>query len=505
MIEITKAHDCDLHENAATKKISPCTLVIFGITGDLAKRKLIPSLYELAADNQLPDSFNILGFARSKIQEKDLITSLEESVSKYCRLKPVKKNILNSLSNKIAYVQGQYDDTDSFTALKKKLSDFSGSHNFLFYLATPPGVYKPIISNLGKAGLIYPVKHDNWSRVIIEKPFGYDYDSAVDLNKYIANILDESQTYRTDHYLGKETVQNILIFRFANAIFEPLWNRNHIDHVQITAAESIGIEGRAGFYDQTGVIRDFIQNHLLEVMALCAMEQPISFEAEPIRNEKVKVLKNLRFLKEPDILQNVICGQYKGYTDTQGIEKDSRTPTYAAIKVMIDNWRWTGVPFFIRAGKNLSARSTEVAFHFKSVPICMLGTHKACKRLKPNVLKLRLQPNEGIELSFGCKIPGDNIDAANVNMNFGYEEAFGKTARDAYERLLLDAMRGDATLFTRRDEVEDAWAFISPVIEYFENETNAPLYIYKSGSDGPKEANQLLSCIDCSWDPISKK
>ena len=505
MFQVLKAHNCSQHHDTTTSPTQPCTLVIFGLSGDLAHRKLIPAVYQLAVDKQLSDDFRIIGFARTIAKVAKIRNSLRESLERHVRTGPVDDTIWESLANRIDYHPGGYDDPEAFTKLKIELESKTNNRNYLFYLATPPSLCQTIVANLGKAGLVHTPNTDTvpWSRVLIEKPFGRDLASATELNKFAGSILSENQIYRIDHYLGKETVQNILLFRFANAIFEPLWNRSHIDHVQITAAESIGVEGRVGFYDQAGVIRDFVQNHLLEVMALCAMEQPVAFKADPIRDEKVKLLRSIRQYTGTEIESNVVCGQYEGYKDIDGVAESSRTPTYVALKVMIDNWRWMGVPFYLRTGKNLNNRATEVAFHFKPVPLCLLGNQKACQRLKPNVLKLRIQPNEGIELRFGCKVPGDNLDIGHVLMDFDYAKAFGKaSSRDAYERLLMDAMRGDATLFARCDEVEHAWSFITPIIEAFENSTNLPIATYKSGSAGPEESDKLLSKDFTAWDNI---
>ena len=487
----------------------PCVMVIFGASGDLTRRKLVPALYQLAADKQLPECFRIIGFARSKKHLEEFRGELHEGISQFARNRPLDNAVWEHFAPDIEYHQGNYADLSAFQALRERLKRMnetcSVGDNRLFYLATPPALYKTILENLGAAGLIHNPKSASWSRVIVEKPFGRDLDSARSLNGFLAKTMDESQVYRIDHYLGKETVQNILVFRLANAIFEPLWNRNHIDHVQITAAESIGAEHRAAFYDETGVLRDFVQNHLLEVMALCAMEQPVSFQADDIRDEKVKVLRSLKPLLGDGVRKDVVLGQYDGYRTEKGIQPDSRTPTYAALKVMIDNWRWQGVPFYLRTGKRLAHRVTEVAIHFRSIPLCLFGKDEICQRLQPNVLTLRIQPEEGIRLQFGCKMPGDIPAVSNVLMDFGYAKAFSKQPPDAYERLLVDAMRGDATLFARRDAVEYAWAFITPIIDVLENASSFPIPIYEPATHGPKAAVELLARDGRVWDSLASE
>jgi len=484
----------------------PCAIVIFGASGDLTRRKLVPALYQLAADNQLPECFRIVGFARSKKSREAFRRELHEGISQFARNRPLDTSVWENFATVIEYHQGNYDDLTAFESLRERLQRMnetcSVGDNRLFYLATPPALYETILGNLGAAGLIHEPNKAPWSRVIIEKPFGRDLHSARSLNNSLAKTMDENQAYRIDHYLGKETVQNILVFRFANAIFEPLWNRNHIDHVQITAAESLGVEHRGAFYDQTGVVRDFVQNHLLEVMTLFAMEQPVSFQADDIRGEKVKVLRSLQPLLGDGVRRNVVLGQYDGYRAEKGIHPDSRTPTYAALKVMVDNWRWQGVPFFLRTGKRLANRVTEVAIHFRSIPLCLFGNDEICQRLEPNVLTLRIQPEEGIRLKFGCKTPGDTLDISNVLMDFGYAKAFSKQPPDAYERLLVDAMRGDATLFARRDAAEYAWAFLTPILAALENDKSLPIIEYEPGTQGPKEADALLVREGRLWDSL---
>ncbi len=483
----------------------PCTVVIFGARGDLTRRKLVPALHNVMVDGALPDRFAVLGLSRVSISADAFRKEMHESTGEFSRRKPLDNRAWDRFAAALEYVSGEFEDPQAYTKLKEKLAAIDGKRgtrgNRIFYLATPPRFFPVIVQNLQKAGLIYKAAEQGpWSRVIIEKPFGRDLASARELNSIIREVLDESQTFRIDHYLGKETVQNILVFRFGNSIFEPIWNRKYIDHVQITAAESIGVEGRGRFYDPTGVLRDIVQNHLLQVLALCAMEPPVSFKADDIRDEKVQVFRSLRRIAGPNVARDVIRGQYRGYREEEGVAPDSRTPTYVAMRVMIDNWRWQGVPFYVRAGKGLAQRVTEVAVHFQSIPLCLFGTEEACQVADPNVLTLRIQPEEGISLRFVSKIPGDDLSVSNVLMNMTYAGAFHKPLSEAYERLLLDCMRGDATLFARRDGVEEAWKFITPILEA--SESGAALPIYERGTDGPAEAEQLLARDGHRWRPL---
>ncbi len=479
----------------------PCALIIFGITGDLAHRKLIPALYELDRGGRLPSGFSIVGVGRKPIDRADILEKLRDTAAKHVRTKPLDSATWSRFSDRIHYVSSGSREAP-LKPLVERLASLETPDitkgNRLFYMATPPSAFPVLLKQLHEADLIHPAGSSPWTRVIIEKPIGHDLSSAEELNSLIAHHLDESQTYRIDHYLGKETVQNILVFRFANAIFEPLWNRKYVDHVQIEASESIGIEGRGDFYDGTGVLRDIVQNHLLQVLALCAMEPPNSFQADDIRDEKVKVFRALRLFSPYDVDKNLVQAQFDGYREIDGVKPDSITPTCVSMKMHIDNWRWQGVPFYLRAGKNLDRKVTEVTFHFQSLPICLMGREEVCNRIEPNILSLRIQPNEGISLRFASKVPGDDIHVGSVVMNMNYESAFQKPIAEAYERLLLDGMRGDATLFARRDGVEASWQFIQPILNALE-EGSFPMASYAPGSGGPVEAERLINGDGRVW------
>jgi glucose-6-phosphate 1-dehydrogenase len=479
-------------------KVDPCAIVIFGVTGDLSKRKLVPALYNLIADGALPDRFAVVGVSRSDASPEPLREHLRGTTAQFGRRKSVDPEAWKKFARAFDLVHGQPDDPATFVALGEKLSAIDRERgtlgNRIFYLATPPDAFAPILANLRKSGLLYPCDPERptpWSRVVIEKPFGHDLASARELNQLVADSLDERQTFRIDHYLGKETVQNILVFRFANAIFEPLWNRKYIEHVEITAAETLGVETRGRFYDETGVVRDIIQNHLLQVLALCAMEPPVSLAADDVRDQKVQLLRSLRPITGADIAKNVVFAQYDGYRREPGVAPDSRTPTYAAMKVLIDHWRWQGVPFYLRAGKRLAQPLTEVSIHFQPVPSYLFPRTDSCQVATPNVLSLRIQPQEGISLRFVAKVPGDHLSVGNVLMNMSYVDTFGKPLSEAYERLILDCIRGDATLFARRDEVEQAWKFVTPILQAWESNPGVAPATYEAGSAGPAEADRF--------------
>ncbi len=474
--------------------LEPATIVIFGASGDLARRKLIPALHSLLCEGLLPRGVRVLGYARSEFSQEAFSERLLEGVQDYARLKPGMCERWPEFAERISYLSGEYDDPASYQRLAKTVreleteADIEG--NCLFYLAVPPVLYPVIAEQLGKVGLNQSER--GWRRIIIEKPFGHDLESARELNDKVHAVFGEDQVYRIDHYLGKETVQNILVFRFANLIFEPLWNRNYVDHVQITVAESMGVGHRAGYYDEAGVMRDMLQNHILQLLSLVAMEPPGSFSAKALRDEKAKVLHSIR----PLSASGGVWGQYDGYTEEEGIDPGSQTPTYLAIKMHLDNWRWQGVPFYVRSGKRLAEKTTEITLQFKEVPHTLFPENV---ELPPGHISLYIQPNEGIHLNFQIKIPGAGMRTEGVNMAFHYGRRFGEhVLPDAYERLLLDAIQGDASLFARSDEIELAWELVDPLTDGLE-----PVK-YTPGSQGPEEADRLIEEDGRQWQPIEE-
>jgi glucose-6-phosphate 1-dehydrogenase len=481
--------------------VAPTNLVIFGATGDLAKRKLLPALYNLAHEGALPGQFNLIGVSRGELSNDAYREMAAESIRAFSRTTP-DENVLSGLLAELRYVAGAFDDGATYAALAAALTELDDADgepmSRAFYLSTAPEFFSVIVGELGKAGLVQSEHAD--VRVIIEKPFGTSLAEARALNAKVLNVFDESQVFRIDHYLGKETVQNMLAFRFANGMFEPLWNRNYIAHVQITAAEDIGIGSRAGYYDHAGALRDLVENHMMQLLTLLCMEPPVTFAANDVRDEKVKVLHAIRTPRADGLAQMSVRAQYGpgvsggepvvGYLQEDGVPSDSHTETYAALRLEVDNWRWAGVPFYLRTGKRLARKVTEIAVTLRPVP------HLAFEQdgslgVRPNQLVMTIQPNEGVSLSLGAKIPGTRMRIRPVNMEFLYGTAFLSQSPEAYERLILDAMRGEATLFTRNDEVEAQWRICDPIVSAW-SEDGSALPQYAAGTQGPAQADELL-------------
>ena len=488
----------------------PCAVVVFGGSGDLAHRKLLPALYNLALGAHLPAAFAVVGLSKSEYSDEEFRTEMREAVGKFSRIKPVQEEVWSDFAAGMRYVSGSFDDLAAFEKLKATLEEVDHARatrgNRLFYLATPPSTFPTILKNLKAAGLINKVGESAWTRIVIEKPFGHDLATARALNKLVLEVCDEKQVFRIDHYLGKETVQNLLVFRFANSIFEPVWNRRYVSQVQITAGEELGIEARGKYYEEAGILRDMIQNHVLQLLCLTAMEPPVAFDADAVRDEKLKVLRALVLMEGAEqVRERVVVGQYRkgsvagvdvpGYQEEKDVAAGSKTPTYVALKLSINNWRWDGVPFYIRSGKRMPKRATEIAIHFSALPHSLFGSGAT----EPNVLVVRVQPEEGITLRFSAKVPGERYRPRTVSMDFRYGTAFGASTPEAYERLLLDAMRGDQTLFTRKDEVEAAWKLVDPILKVVEGPEALAPYPYQAGTWGPPEAEQLLAADGRQW------
>ena len=489
----------------------PCAIVMFGASGDLARRKLLPALYELAVHSCLAPRFRVLGFARTPMSDDQFRQKAGESLPKEGR-PGADENKKSEFLKQLQYFGGDYNDPEAFRRLVQRLEEIDAEGklggNRLFYLATPPEIYLEIIDQLGKSGLARPESEKSFTRVIIEKPFGHDAESARELNAKVLSVFDESQVYRIDHYLGKETVQNLLVFRFGNGIFEPLWNRNYIDSVQITASESLGVERRAAFYESAGALRDMIQSHVLQLTSLVAMEAPATFSATSVRNEKIKVLQSIRPFTAESIWKSVVRGQYgpgqidgkavPGYRQEPGVKPDSATETFVALKLQVDNWRWSGVPFYLRTGKRLKKAGTEIAIEFKPAPHMVFRGEGS----ETNCIVLNIQPDEGISLSFGAKAPGGQMHISPVTMDFKYRAAFGGTPRDAYATLINDCLRGDATLFDRADSVEAAWELVDPILKAWQSAGPPPFPNYPAGSDGPRATDDLTVSEGRHWRPL---
>jgi glucose-6-phosphate 1-dehydrogenase len=483
-----------------------CVVTIFGASGDLTQRKLIPALYNLALEKRLPERFAVVGYARSEMSHEEFRKKMHDAVSEFSRTGLKDESVWDQFASTLYYIRGSYEEPDGYLRLKEFVEGFDHGSRVLpvrvFYLATPPDLYGLVIEQISSVNLA-PRESDGEprNRVIIEKPFGTDLQTARELNQRVHQALDEKQVYRIDHYLGKETVQNIMVFRFANAVFEPIWNRRYIDHVQITAAETVGVENRGGYYEKAGVVRDMFQNHLLQILCLTAMEPPVSFSADAVRDEKGKLLRSVRPIAPEEVAAAAVRGQYgaggvdgkevAAYRQEPGVAENSSTPTYAAIKFWVDNWRWEGVPFYLRSGKRLPKRVTEIAIQFKRPPLLLF---KACAvdDVSPNVLVMRIQPDEGVSLTFEVKPPGPDICVSALSLDFRYDQAFGNSPPEAYETLLEDCIEGDSTLFTRHDWVELAWALVDPIIQTWQISKPRDFPNYPAGSWGPKEADDFL-------------
>ena len=493
----------------------PCVMVIFGAAGDLTRRKLIPALYNLANEQLLSREFAVIGLARGPMSTEDFRNKVSQDIKQYAT-GPVDSDLWEWFVRRMYYIQGDFGDGQAYMRLRETLErvdkDHSTHGNYFFYLATAPDYFGPVIENLGKTGLL---AEDNahWRRVIVEKPFGRDLDSARALNKQIQKVLDEKQIYRIDHYLGKETVQNILAFRFANGIFEPIWNRRYIDHVQISVAETVGVESRGGYYDQAGALRDMVPNHIMQLISLTAMEPPISFQADAVRDEQAKILHAIQPLTSEEVLLRSVRGQYREgivggqriptYRSEQDVPSDSRTETFVAMKLQIDNWRWADVPFYLRTGKAMPVRNTHIVIQFRRAPF-VLFRDTPVENLTPNQLVLHIQPEEGISLRFAAKTPGAVMRLGTVDMNFEYADYFGVTPSTGYERLLHDCMIGDATLFQRADMVEAGWCVVNPVLDVWKALPPRNFPNYAAGTWGPKESDDLIERDGRRWRNFEK-
>jgi glucose-6-phosphate 1-dehydrogenase len=486
----------------------PFSLVIFGASGDLTNRKLIPALWSLYAARTLPEPFLIIGTGRTEMSDEAFRAKMREGVRQFARLKIPNDNVWSRFAASLVYVPGDPNEAALYGRLRRTLEDAERRHggpaNRLYYLSTPPSLYDDITAQIGKAGLAE--EHGGWTRIIIEKPFGHDLHSAQELNQLVTSVFREDQVYRIDHYLGKETVQNVLALRFANGILEPLWNRNHVAEVQMTVAETVGVEGRGGYYEESGALRDMIQNHLLQVMCLVALEPPVTFDAQAVRDEKSKVMQAIRPI-DPDRVDSVaLRAQYAagfidgkpvpGYLQEKGVKPDSTTETYAALRLQIDNWRWAGVPFYLQTGKRLAKRVSEIVIRFHRTPHMIFRRGEISA--DPNLLIIRIQPDEGISLIVDAKQPGPDLKISPVTLDFKYHDVFGGEPPEAYERLLLDAIHGDPTLYSRGDWIEQAWRFTQPVLDHWAR-TPGPLPQYEAGSWGPAEADAFIARDGGRW------
>jgi len=496
-----------------SRSYDPCIMIIFGATGDLTARKLMPALYNLQREGQLPTNFACCGFARREKTDEIFRKEMKNAIEKYSRIKPIEESVWDTFQNQLFYHRSHFDDDSGYKSLLCLLSDldmqFGTQGNRLYYLSTQPSYFATIIQKLQQHKLLYNYKEcgGKWSRVIIEKPFGHDMQSARELQRKLMQHLSERQIYRIDHYLGKETVQNLLVFRFSNAIFENLWNHHYIDHVQCTVAEHLGVESRGHFYEELGATRDVMQNHMMQLLSLITMEPPVNLQPDAVHNEKVKVLETIRPFQKEDFEKSAIRGQYskgyingekvQGYREEKNVDPQSNVETYSAIRLFIDNWRWDGVPFYLRGAKRLPKRGTEIAVVFKRSPSFLFQGNG--KQYEPNVLAIRIQPNEGIALKINCKVPGSNSPIHPVKMDFRYASFFGLPPPDAYERLICDCIAGDRTLFSRQDEVLLSWQFFTPILYHWAGDNQSNFPNYPAGSWGPKKADEMLTRDGRKW------
>jgi glucose-6-phosphate 1-dehydrogenase len=491
-----------------------CLLVIFGASGDLTHRKLIPGLYNLACAGCMNPEFEVLGVGRTPMTSEEFRAKMHEAVPQSSDTRNFNESQWKEFEQRLHYFVGDIKDSQFYSRLQARLGEMQKSVNTanrLFYVSTPASVAGPIVEGLARAGMNH--SEGGWARIILEKPFGHDLKSAQELNAVLHKVFDEKEVFRIDHYLGKETVQNILVFRFGNSMFEPVWNRNYIDFVEITGAETVGVEGRASFYEETGALRDMVANHMLQLLALTAMEPPIAFDADQVREQKVQALKSIRPMTAEEVAKRTVRGQYgtgqvagkpvPGYREEPKVKPDSKTETYVAVEFYVDNWRWAGVPFYVRTGKRLPRQTSEIRVHFKRTPQALFST-TPYEHLGPNVIMLRIQPDDGISIAFDVKQPGAHMRALTVDANFSYETAFGSKGPPAYETLLLDSMRGDATLFTRADEVEAEWRIITPIEEAWAKLPPLKFPNYAAGSEGPVEADALIAGDHRAWRRLAK-